>query len=70
MEALLNISNLDVFRGETQILWNISLQVDEGEKVAILGSNGAGKSTLLFSIMGALPTGRGKHTFQVISFPV
>jgi branched-chain amino acid transport system ATP-binding protein len=67
MEALLDISNLHVFRGETQILWDISLQVDEGEKVAILGSNGAGKSTLLYSIMGTLPAGRGKTRFAGLS---
>ncbi|OQY51195.1 MAG: branched-chain amino acid ABC transporter ATP-binding protein [Desulfobacteraceae bacterium 4572_87] len=57
---MLKISNLDVFRGETQILWNISLLVNEGEKVAILGSNGAGKSSLLLSIMGTLPPRRGE----------
>jgi len=63
METLLKIRNLDVFRGETQVLWNISLQVAEGEKVAILGSNGAGKSTLLFSIIGALPFREGDIHF-------
>ncbi len=63
MGALLNISDLDVFRGETQILWNISLRVNEGEKVAVLGSNGAGKSTLLMSIMGTLPVLRGETRF-------
>ncbi|MBW1733703.1 MAG: ABC transporter ATP-binding protein [Deltaproteobacteria bacterium] len=60
---MLKIRNLDVFRGETQVLWNISLQVAEGEKVAILGSNGAGKSTLLFSIIGALPFREGDIHF-------
>ena len=63
MKNLLKLSNLNVFRGETQILWDISLQVAEGEKVAILGSNGAGKSTLLFSIMGALPSRQGEIHF-------
>ena len=63
MESMLKLSNINVFRGETQILWNISLQVAEGEKVAILGSNGAGKSTLLFSIVGALPSRQGEIHF-------
>jgi len=48
---------------ETQILWDISLKVAEGEKVAILSSNGAGKSTLLLSIMGALPSSQGEIHF-------
>ena len=63
MEPLLNIKKLDVFRGETQILWDISLEVSKGEKVAILGSNGAGKSTLLFSVMGTIPPKRGEIRF-------
>jgi branched-chain amino acid transport system ATP-binding protein len=60
---MLKISNLDVFRGETQILWDVSIEVKEGEKVAILGSNGAGKSTLLLSIMGVLPPSGGEIRF-------
>ena len=60
---MLKISNLDVFRGETQILWDVSIEVKEGEKVAILGSNGAGKSTLLLSIMGVLPPSAGEIRF-------
>jgi len=60
---MLKISNLNVFRGETQILWDVSIEVKEGEKVAILGSNGAGKSTLLLSIMGVLPPSGGEIRF-------
>jgi len=60
---MLKITNLDVFRGETQILWDVSIEVKEGEKVAILGSNGAGKSTLLLSIMGVLPPSAGEIRF-------
>ena len=60
---MLKISNLNVFRGETQILWDVSIEVKEGERVAILGSNGAGKSTLLLSIMGVLPPSGGEIRF-------
>jgi len=60
---MLKISNLNVFRDETQILWDVSIEVKEGEKVAILGSNGAGKSTLLLSIMGVLPPSGGEIRF-------
>jgi len=61
---MLKISNLNVFRGETQILWDVSIQITEGEKVAVLGSNGAGKSTLLLSIMGVLPPSIGEIQFD------
>jgi branched-chain amino acid transport system ATP-binding protein len=61
---MLTISGAEIFRGETQILWDISLNVERGENVAILGSNGAGKSTLLAAIVGMLPTQKGKMTFN------
>lgn len=61
---MLDVSEIKVFRGETQILWNISLNVRQGERVAILGSNGAGKSTLLAAIVGVLPPAAGKITFN------
>lgn len=61
---MLIIKSVDVFRGETQILWDISLEVQQGESVAILGSNGAGKSTLLASIVGILPPAKGNMTFN------
>jgi branched-chain amino acid transport system ATP-binding protein len=62
--CMLRVTNADIFRGETQILWNISMEVQQGEKVAILGSNGAGKSTLLAAIVGVLPTAKGAVTFN------
>lgn len=61
---MLIIKSVDVFRGETQILWDVSIEVQQGESVAILGSNGAGKSTLLASIVGILPPARGNMTFN------
>jgi branched-chain amino acid transport system ATP-binding protein len=61
---MLDIGQINVFRGETQVLWDVSLLVDEGEKVAILGSNGAGKSTLLQSIMGVLKPVSGTIAFK------
>jgi len=61
---MLEISGIDVFRGETQVLWDVSLQVHLGERVAILGSNGAGKSSLLAAITGTLPPRRGTVAFK------
>ncbi|MDZ7698057.1 MAG: ABC transporter ATP-binding protein [Deltaproteobacteria bacterium] len=61
---MLKISDIDVFRGETQVLWQISLEVAREEQVAILGSNGAGKSTLLAAVLGLLPPAKGEIQFN------
>jgi len=61
---MLEISGIDVVRGETQVLWGVSLEVHLGERVAILGSNGAGKSTLLAAVTGLLPLRRGEIRFK------
>ncbi len=60
MAGLLEVSHVDMHRGETQVLWDICLEVYEGERVAILGSNGAGKSSLLAAVTGAIPPSRGE----------
>jgi branched-chain amino acid transport system ATP-binding protein len=61
---MLKIAGVDVFRGETQVLWDVALEVHPGERVAILGSNGAGKSSLLAAITGILPPQRGEIAFR------
>jgi branched-chain amino acid transport system ATP-binding protein len=51
---------LEVAYGRTQILFDVSIDVDEGEVLAVLGTNGAGKSTLLRAISGLTPPKGGK----------
>jgi branched-chain amino acid transport system ATP-binding protein len=63
-ETLLEVNNLDVYYGSLQVLWDISLSVNTGEIVAIIGSNGSGKSTLLNTISGILHPLRGKIIFE------
>ncbi len=57
---MLEIQGLDVFYGDVQVIWNVSLHVDEGSIVALVGANGAGKSTLLKTISGITPLKRGE----------
>ena len=58
-ERALEVEGVDVFYGKSHILRGVSLDVREGEIVALLGRNGAGKTTTLRSIMGLTPPRRG-----------
>lgn len=60
---MLEVQGLNTFYGKIQVLWDVSLQVQEGEIVAIVGSNGAGKTTLLNSILGLVRPASGSVTF-------
>jgi branched-chain amino acid transport system ATP-binding protein len=48
---MLRIDRIKVFYGDVQVLWDVSLKVDEGEIVTVVGPNGSGKSTLLHAIV-------------------
>ncbi len=56
----LRVQELDVFYGEAQALYRVSLTVEHGEIVAVVGPNGSGKSTLLRTIQGLHPARRGE----------
>ena len=63
---LLNIKNIDVAYDDYQVIWNFSLNVKEGEIVALLGPNGSGKSTILNSISGLIKIKNGEINFNKI----
>ncbi|EMH4029323.1 branched chain amino acid ABC transporter ATPase [Klebsiella oxytoca] len=62
-EAMLEFREVDVFYGPIQALRQVSLQVNAGETVALIGANGAGKSTLLMSIFGQQRIAGGQILF-------
>jgi len=61
---MLNVRSINVFYGDLQALWDVSLEVREGERVVLLGPNGAGKTTLLKAISGILKPKTGCIEFM------
>src|SRR5207342_2383541 len=62
--TLLEVSDLHTHYGAIEALKGVSLTVDEGEVVTLIGSNGAGKSTTLRSITGLTPASSGTIRFR------
>jgi branched-chain amino acid transport system ATP-binding protein len=60
--SLLSVENLSVSYGKNEAVRNLSLTLNEGEMVTVIGANGAGKTTLLAAIEGLLPS-KGRVTF-------
>jgi branched-chain amino acid transport system ATP-binding protein len=61
---MLRVSDIDTSYGTSQVLFGVSLDVDDGQAVALLGRNGMGKSTTIKTIVGSLRPGRGSVTFD------
>lgn len=61
---MLSIANVTLHRGPTRVLDDVSIAVDEGELVALIGANGAGKTTVLRTISGLLAPDTGTITFR------
>lgn len=60
---MLEVGNINCYYGNVQVLWDVSLKVEEAEIVALLGANGAGKTTLLNTIMGMISPASGYVNF-------
>ena len=58
---LLELDAINTFRGPAQILRGVSLTVDDGEVVSLVGRNGAGRTTIIESITGLLPVRSGSR---------
>lgn len=61
---MLEVNNVSSGYGDVQVLRGVSLEVEEGEIVSIVGANGAGKTTLIRTIMGTLPLTQGEIRFR------
>lgn len=62
--SFLEVKNIDAYYGDVQVIFDLSLRVDEGEVVSIIGGNGAGKSSLLRAISGLMHPKKGEILFE------
>ncbi len=64
MSALLTVQDIHTYYGDSYVLQGLSLEIQKGEALGVLGRNGMGKTTLINSIMGFVPPRRGRIDFQ------
>ena len=62
--SIFKAENVNVSYGKSRVINNLSLEVEEGSRTAILGRNGVGKTTFMKSVMGVLPTESGSMSFN------
>lgn len=62
--TLLNVENIETFYGKIRAIDGVSLSVESGEIVCLIGANGAGKTTTLLTICGSIKPAAGKITFE------
>ncbi len=66
-DSLLSVDDIHTYYGDSYVLQGVSLEMERGQVVAILGRNGMGKTTLIRSVAGLTPPRRGTVTFQGVS---
>ncbi|MGD0819324.1 MAG: ABC transporter ATP-binding protein [Desulfomonilia bacterium] len=62
--ALLDIKNINCYYGDVQVIYDVSMHIDEGEVISLIGANGAGKSTMLRTISGLMRVRSGEIIFE------
>ena len=62
--ALLDIKNINCFYGDVQVIYDVSMHIEEGEVISLIGANGAGKSTILKTISGLMKPRSGDIIFE------
>ena len=65
---LLRVTSLAAYYGELRAIYDVSLELQPGEVLAVIGANGAGKSTLLKSLVGLMQHGARSHIRGAIEF--
>lgn len=65
---ILRVAGLAAYYGELRAIYDVSLSINEGDVLSIIGANGAGKSTLIKSLTGLMNRGRAAHTRGEVTF--
>lgn len=63
-QAILRVEHLEAGYGNLQVLWDVNIEIQQGESVCIIGSNGVGKSTLMSTLIGAMYPWAGRVLYR------